>query len=223
MTLPDYLTLGLSIVAFVFSIITFVYNTYEQYLKAARLQLVLGSQLRPGFLDGQQKIGFWVPVVLTNQGAVDAVVLRIEGELTQQGGKPVGVEWYTVGDYDGAKDEFIPKGWTDTLIVSSRKATTTWIGLRTTSDVAMPETDTDFTLTLNVYAPVVRRRAAQERLATSWTGTLTLQTDKMAEVTKPAAGAPAFDLRGGQFVHLQASAPRSVTALVPGLKDVTIA
>lgn len=217
MALSDYLTLGLSIVAFVFSIITFLYNTYEQYLKAAKLQLVLGSQLRPGYLDGQRKIGFWVPVVLTNQGAVDAVVLRIQGTLTRQGGQPVEVEWYTVGDYDGAKDEFTPKGWTDTLIVSSRKATTSWIGLRTTSDVQLPETDTTFTLTLNVYAPVLRRQAAQERLATSWTGTLVLKTGKMAEVSKPTADAPAFDLRGGQFVHLEASTPRSVTALVPGL------
>jgi|SRR6266568_6837613 len=100
MTLPDYLTLSLSITAFAFSIMTFVYNTYEQYLKAAKLQLVLGSELQAGFLDGKQKFGFWVPVALANQGAVDAVVLEIKGVLTGPDAKEVQVEWCTGGDYD---------------------------------------------------------------------------------------------------------------------------
>lgn len=227
MTLSDYLSLGLSITALVFSIATFVYNTYEQYLKAAKLQLVLGSELKFGFLDGRSTLGFWVPVALANQGAVDAVVLRIEGELTRSGGAPVPVQWYTVGNYDGAKDRFVPMGWTDTLIVSSRKATTTWIGLHTTVDVARPVESGVYTLTLRVFAPVNARRRAQRvdrdgkaLPATSWAGQLTLEAQTTPEVPRRAADEAGLNLSGAQLVHLTGATPQSVTALVPGLKSL---
>lgn len=203
MTLSDYLTLGLSILAFGFSIITFVYNTYEQYLKAAKLRLVMGRELKFGYLDGTQRLGFWVPAVLTNQGAVDAVVLSITGSLTfPDGTTKADVEWYTVGDYDGTKDQFTPKGWTDSLIVPSRKATTNWIGLRAERDVPVSTPGGSYTLTLHVEAPVGARRGA--RSATTWTGTLDLGPNKMLEGSV-------------RVVELSGTA-QNVTALVPGLK-----
>lgn len=226
MTLPDYLTLGLSSVAFVFSIVTFLFNTYEQYLKAAKLQLVLGSQMRLGYLGGNTKLGFWVPVALSNQGAVDAVVLRIEGDIAGPGDAKAEVEWYTVGDYDGATNQFVPKGWTDTLIVSSRKATTTWIGLRTTTDVSEPVPEGVYTLTLKVYAPISARwarRASQtghQRPATTWTGKLTLQSERV--VTVPTAGTTdrGFDLGGAQLAHLTGVTRQSFTSTVLGVEDL---
>ena len=227
MTLPDYLTLSLSIVAFVFSIITFVYNTYEQYLKAAKLQLVLGSELQAGFLDGKQKFGFWVPVALANQGAVDAVVLEIKGVLTGPDSKEVQVEWCTVGDYDGANHQFVPKGWTDTLIVSSRRATTAWIGLQTAGDVTTEITGGDYNLRLHVLAPVGGRRGVRTKRdgtripAASWTGKLTLTQAQAQEVQAPRAAAPVagFRLSDMQLVTVQGATPRNAIALVPGLRD----
>ncbi|HWG25146.1 hypothetical protein [Actinospica sp.] len=231
MTLADALTLCLSIVALVFSITTFLYSTYEQYLKAPKLQLVLGRELKSGYLDGTRKLGFWAPVVLANQGAVDAVVLEIRGTLTRPDTTTVGVEWYTVGDYDGGLGQFVPRGWTDTLIVSSRKATTAWIGLRTKTDLPYPVPAGVYTLALEVDAPkrghwAGRAGRAASRPATSWTGQLTLQ-ESVAEASDSIKIEPglnvrnsAFNLRNTQMAEVTGATPRSVTALIPGLKDL---
>ena len=227
MTLADDFTLALSGLAFVFSIITFVYNTYEQYLKAAKLQLVLGRDLKSGYLDGSRKLGFWVPAVLANQGAVDAVVLEIKGTLTGPNKTPVEVEWYTLGDYDGQTGQFVPKGWTDTLIVSSRKATTTWIGLRTKTDVPQPVPAGDYTLTLEVDAPVNRRwaaragRGATSRPAASWTGQLSLEA-ALAEGSRSTTtvGGLNLNLNDARVVEVMGATPQSMTALIPGMKEL---
>jgi hypothetical protein len=226
-TLADDLTLALSGLAFAFSIITFVYNTYEQYLKAAKLELVLGRDLKSGYLDGSRKLGFWAPVVLANQGAVDAVVLEVKGMLTVPAGTSVEVEWYTLGDYDGATGQFVPKGWTDTLIVPSRKATTTWIGLRTKTDIAQPVPAGDYTLTLEVDAPVRRRwaalagRGSTSRPATSWSGQLTLQAP-LAEGSRSARtlGGLNLNLNDAQVVQVVGATPQSMTALIPGMREL---
>lgn len=230
-SLADDLTLALSGLAFAFSIISFVYNTYEQYLKAAKIQLVLGRNLTSGYVDGSRKVGLWAPVVLANQGAVDAVVLEIKGTLTAPGGKPVGVEWCTLGDYDGAKRQFVPNGWTETLIVPSRKAITMLIGLRTETDLPQPVPAGEYTLSLEVDAPVGRRwhwpwtaragRGAASGPATSWTGQLTLQA-ALAQGSRSSRtlGGLTLNLNDAQVVDVIGATPQSMTALIPGMRDL---
>ena len=225
MTLSDDFTLGISILALVFSVITFAYNTYQQYLKAAELGLVLGSELTFGFLDGQRKLGFWVPVALTNQGAVDAIVLKIEGTLTGAGDRPLEVEWSTVGDYDGANNRIVPKGGSNMFVVSSRKATTTWIGLRTTTEVPQTVDEGTYALNLKVYAPVGARRRARRvgrNPAARWSGDLALKrtTTMTTEAPENVAGGFDFKLLDSQVAHLVGTTPQSATALMPGLRDL---
>lgn len=220
MTWSEYVALILSLLAFVLSILSFVFNAYQQYVKAAKLRLVLGRELKYGFLDGSKQLGFWVPVALSNQGAVDAIVLKIEGGLAGPDARLAKLDWYTVGEYDGTDGTFTPKGWTDTLIVSSRKATSAWIGFRSSSEEMETVEAGDYTLTLSVDAPV--GSSGRKQGAATWTGTLSLATDDIKNVPKVAATPATLALNHAQTLTLTGSSAQNATATLLGLKGLEV-
>lgn len=227
MSLSDVLSTG----AIAVSVLTFVVTIYEQYLKAAKLQLVLGTQMR--FPDGgeQTNVDFWAGVAIANQGAVDAVILDINGTLTNTNGASTTVDWYTFGDLDPTKGTFVAKGWTETLIASSRKATTTWIGFSTKEALAGLLVPGLYSLQLTVLVPVSGIRllatfgspSATRRTAVTWTGTFELTAEQI-ERLKPRAAAEAAEIVGKPLVIEVTGAERwlrrqSATAVLPGAKE----
>ena len=227
---------ALSIAAIIVSVATFVVTIYEQYLKAAKLQLVLGRELWLSYGRGDANLGFWASVVVVNQGALDAVVLDINGTLTGPDGRQSKVDWYVFGDFAPNSAEFISKGLTETLVAPSRKASTSLIGFSVTPPDAQAaagaapilEPEVDYTLTLDVLVP---RRAApmfgllggsgeSQRTAVTWSGSFRLSVD----VAKYMAGSRAAEAAGqpmdAQRVQLTGDAsrrgPRNATAAIPG-------
>jgi hypothetical protein len=199
---------GLSLVAIVISFLTFAITTYEQYLKSAKLQVILGRQIWLLGGRGPGSLGFWASVAIVNQGAVDAVILRISGGLSRPDGSLAAkVEWQALGGY--ASDEkpgvaadpmvprFVIKDWTETLVASSRKAATNWISFRIlpAPDGGHPDlgSDTTYTLSLEVYVPDTRRPSPRrgrphrgERLALDWSGSFHLSAADVASLTRQA-------------------------------------
>lgn len=227
---------GLSLLAILISFGTFAVTTYEQYLKSAKLQVVLGSQIWL-LRQGPGTLGFWSSVALVNQGAVDAVILRISGRLSRENGEgSVAVHWRALGGYasedtpgdsPAAGPRFAVKDWTETLVASSRKAETNWIAFALervpTPGPQVPaarsglEPDTTYNLDLEVFVPDTRRGwpgGTGERLAATWSGTFCLSADETAALAHPAPGhtpapgrAVAADMTGGSRRSPVASIP----------------
>jgi hypothetical protein len=189
----------LSVVAIVISFVTFVITIYEQYLKAAKLQLILGKQIRLSYAYEFDDLAFWASAAIMNQGAVDAVVLRIDGHVTGESWTAP-VEWQAFGEFQDAdkpteafKPTFVFKGWTETLVASSRKATTNWISFRiyplpSSGGAPVKLSAGTYTLQLDVYVPRARvallgslnQQGTKERLAFSWSGSFTVSADDIA-------------------------------------------
>jgi hypothetical protein len=187
----------LSVVAIVISFVTFVITIYEQYLKSAKLQLILGKEIRLSYGRDFSDLAFWASVAIVNQGAVDAVVLRMSGQRTDGRSWTAPVQWQAFGDFQDAdkptesfNPTFVFKGWTETLVASSRKAMTNWISFRV---FPLPSTDGgpvkleagEYALQLEVYVPRARwamfgsrgRQNTNERRAFSWAGSFTVAKD----------------------------------------------
>lgn len=185
----------LSIVAIIVSFVTFVITTYEQYLKSAKLQLILGKDIALSYGPQFSYLTLWSSVSLVNQGAVDAVVLRMSGRLTDGQAVTVPVEWQALGDFEmvdkkeGSQPEFMFKDWTEALIASSRKAATSWISFNTdppaNAEPLRLKPDTVYRLQLDVYVPVTHwsllgsrnNRSTSDHLAASWAGSFQLPHD----------------------------------------------
>ena len=185
----------LSIVAIIISFITFAITTYEQFLKSAKLQLIMGKDIGLSYGYDFSDLVFWSSVAIENRGAVDAVVLGMSGQLTDGQSWTADVEWQALGYFDiidkkkeGSQPSFIFKDWSETLVASSRKAMTNWISFRIAklpADNGKPmllEAQTPYTLHLTVNVPKRRRSLlgslirpnAADRAAVSWTGSFTL-------------------------------------------------
>jgi hypothetical protein len=185
----------LSIVAIIVSFVTFAITTYEQYLKSAKLQLILGKDIALSYGPQFSYLTLWASVSLVNQGALDAVVLRISGQLTDHQSVTVPVEWQALCDFEmvdkkkGSQPQFMFKDWTEALIASSRKAATSWISFNTdrSANAESPrlKPDTVYSLQLDVYVPMTRwsllgsfnKRSTSDHLAASWAGSFQLPGD----------------------------------------------
>jgi hypothetical protein len=197
---------ALSLIAIVVSFVTFVITIYEQYMKSAKLQLVLGQDIRLSYGQGFSDLGFWSSVAISNQGAIDAVVLRMSGQLSAGQTWTVPVEWQAFGAFDSSDKNhkesppaFIFKDWTETLVASSRKATTNWIYFSISplplvnGTPARLKPETSYSLQLNVYVPKTHgwplgRPSEQnkgDRLADTWTGSFLLSTDEISYLESP--------------------------------------
>lgn len=232
---------ALSIAAIIISLATFAVTYYEQYLKAAKLQLVLGRELWLSYGRGDVKLGFWASVVVTNLGALDAVVLDINGTLTDPDGRQAQVDWYVFGDFAPNSSEFISKGLAETLVAPCRKASTCLIGFSVTPTLPSTRTDSqaagtapilkpdvEYTLVLNVVVP--RRRAPlfgvakgsdrMQRAAVTWSGTFQLTADAAAYLAGSRVAEAAGQTTDAQRVQLTGSAsrgwPQNATAAIPG-------
>jgi hypothetical protein len=232
----------LSIAAIIISLATFAVTYYEQYLKAAKLQLVLGRELWLSYGHGDVKLGFWASVVVTNLGALDAVVLDINGTLTGPDGRQAQVDWYVFGDFAPNSSEFVSRGLAETLVAPSRKASTCLIGFSVTPTLPSTRTDSqatasaapilksgvDYTLALNVVVP--RRRAPlfglagrpgeAQRTAVTWSGSFKLSSDAAAYLAGSRVAEAAGQTTDAQRVQLTGDAsrrgPQNATAAIPG-------
>lgn len=233
---------ALSIAAITISLATFAVTYYEQYLKAAKLQLVLGRELWLSYGRGDVKLGFWASVVVTNLGALDAVVLDINGTLTDPDGRQAQVDWYVFGDFAPNSSEFVSKGLAETLVAPCRKASTCLIGFSVTPTVPSTRTDSqaaagaapildpnvEYTLALNVVVP--RRRAPLfglakgsdrvQRAAVTWSGTFKLSAGAAAYLAGSRVAEAAGQTTDAQRVRLTGTASRrgqqNATAAIPG-------
>jgi hypothetical protein len=245
MVLSDVLSVG----AIVVSILTFVVTLYEQYLKAAKLRLVVGGQLWVSYGHGRKHLGFWASVALSNLGAVDAVVLDITGTLVGTDGWEAVVHWYSFGDFaaprdgggggpddgegeDGGEPQFIAKGWTETLVAGARGATTNWIGFHLPALPGPLRPDLLYTLTLMVKVPVqgvsllglFHTRDAGQRTAARWTGRFTLSAKQIADLQDYGEADTAHRVGRLLLVEVTGAAQwfqrQSATAELPGAKQL---
>jgi hypothetical protein len=216
----------LSIVAIVVSMGTLLATLYEQYWKRPQLSLVLGDSAFISHLPKLEGLVFWACVVLANQGAEDAVILRIEGTLSTDTTWKDNITWEAVGKYQDEahtgqplveplftfRPSLIFSDWADALVSSSRKASASWIAFSgerlTTSDSIPPGL---YNLQLNVIAGSGQRgpfrtisRSAQNGVACSWTGSFNI-SDNVANQRKegyketpdqPASGTYSVRLQG---------------------------
>jgi hypothetical protein len=194
MTLADIL----SIIAVVISIGAVLFTAYEQYWKKPQLSVVLGDSISLHY--GYQGIALWACVVIVNQGAEDAVILRIDGTLTRD--KWVSeIGWLGFGKY---KDQ-APAGkpfdpvftfidWAEALISPSRKASSRWIVFSGESHGEL--TKGKYDLELNVVTQAKRRRPTSPQLrgrtrsqtACSWTGSFVITEEGASELEKDLVG-----------------------------------
>jgi hypothetical protein len=245
MSLSDVLSVG----AITVSVLTFVVTLYEQYLKAAKLRLVVGGKLWLSYAHGQEDLGFWASVALSNLGAVDAVVLNMNGTLAGADGWQASVRWYAFGDFappkavrgsgrdgggpeSGGEPEFVSKGWTETLVAASRKATTNWIGFSLPKLPGPLRPDVPYVLTLTVKVPVqgvsllglFRPRDAQQRTAATWTGRFTLSPQDVSDLERYGEADAANRIARSLLVEVTGAAPwfrrQSATAVLPGAKQL---
>jgi hypothetical protein len=193
----------LSIVAIVVSVATFVITIYEQYLKKAKLQLILGEGIRLSYGFEFSDLGFWCSTAIANQGAVDAVVLRISGRISDGHSWTAPVEWVAIGAFDapdkkdkGAPQQIEIKDYTETFIASSRKAVTNWIYFRiyplptVNGEPVHIKQDTVYAFQLHAEIPKTGwsplGNHAANTFAGSWTGSFQLDSDDIAYLESPA-------------------------------------
>jgi hypothetical protein len=197
----------LSVVAIIVAFATFVTTIYEQYLKNAKLQLILGEGIRLSYGSRFSDLGFWCSTVIANQGAVDAVVLRISGQVTDGRSWTAPAAWTSLGTFDvpdkqhkGGPSSIYVKDYIETFISPSRKALTNWIFFRiyplplVDGQPVRIKPDTAYSLQLNAEIPkthwlplgnLSQRRKANS-LAVSWTGSFQLSADDIAYLESPS-------------------------------------
>jgi hypothetical protein len=242
MSVTDVLSVG----AILVSVLTFVVAIYEQYLKAAKLRLVFGSQLWLSYGHGRSHLGFWASVALSNLGAVDAVVLNMTGTLMGTDGWRAEVCWYSFGDFaapdrphggdpddkEGAP-ELVARGWTETMVASSRRATTNWIGFRLPKLPGPLRADVPYTLTLDVKVQdealsllsFVFPRDSGQRTAASWAGVFSLSPQDVEQLE--GSGEADADARVERLLSVEVTGAglwfkrQGATAALPGAKQLT--
>ncbi len=181
----------LSILAIVISLVTLFFTTYEQYWKRPVLSLVLGDSLSLSYGSNYEGIALWACVVLANQGAEDAVILRMDGTLARaDGGWQSELTWLGFGKYQDQASPGQPfqpffafVDWAEALISSSRKASTNWIAF--TGPVPSKLKPGSYSLQLNVVTRGKRHRPSLQTpggrtrgsTACSWTGSFEISGD----------------------------------------------
>ena len=213
----------LSIVAIIVSVGTLLATLYEQYWKRPKLSLVLGES---AFISRTPQLKgpvLWACVVLANQGAEDAAILRIEGTLSKGAASKYEIAWVAFGKYhdEEARDRkslkpifsfessLIFSDWADALVSSSRKASASWIAfsgqkLREISPGSIEAGS--YNLQLNVITDNGRRgllstisRSTENGVACSWNGSLKIygdEADKLNESLITQQDAPGQETSG---------------------------
>jgi hypothetical protein len=211
----------LSIVAIIVSAGTLLATLYEQYWKRPKLSLVLGESAFISHTPQLKGPVLWACVVLANQGAEDAAILRIEGTLSTGAAAKYEIAWVAFGKYhdEEAHDrkslkplfslEFesslIFSDWADALVSSSRKASASWIAfsgekLREISPGSIGSGS--YNLQLDVITDNGQRgllstisRSAENGVACSWR----LSRGPLKFVTVPVAMRPPSDPHSGPW------------------------
>jgi hypothetical protein len=231
----------LSVIALVVSVVTFFITTYEQYWKRPRLSLVLGDSISLSYGPEYSGLALWACVVVANQGAADAVILRIEGTLTRADGWKAPIVWIGFGKY---QDQVLPGkpfepsfafvDWAEALVSPSRKASTSWIAF----SGAIPDklTPGSYRLRLNVvtqprrrsaFMAVFGRRARRESVACWWAGSFEISGAGASHLEAHCVGTPDRTVPDTYNVHLTGNttrmSPGSPTATLGGLPEAPAA
>lgn len=207
----------LSILAIVISLVAFFFTAYEQYWKRPVLSLVLGDSVSLSYGPNYEGIALWACVVLANQGAEDAVILRIDGTLTKAGGGwQSTLTWLGFGKYQDQAPPGQPfqpffafVDWAEALISSSRKASTNWIAFSGPIPSKLPPGS--YSLQLNVITGSKRHKLSfkmpggrtRSSAACSWTGS--------------------FEISGAGIGHLEEHCVGTADGMVPDTYTVHLA
>jgi hypothetical protein len=233
LSLPD----TLSVLALVFSVATFFFTAYEQYWKRPRLSLVLGDSISLSYGPEYAGLALWACVVVANQGAADAVILRIEGALTRADGWKAPIVWIGFGKYQAQalpgkpfEPSFAFVDWAEALVSPSRKASTSWIAF----SGAIPDklTPGSYNLRLDVVTQpgkrgLFGRRARREAVACSWAGSFDISGAGASHLAAHCVGTPDRMVPDTYNVHLTGNttrlSPGSPTATLGGLPEAPAA
>ncbi|MGO9782676.1 MAG: hypothetical protein ACLPQY_23370 [Streptosporangiaceae bacterium] len=144
------------------------------------MAVIIGDEILLSYGQNLKDIGAIMAVSLLNNGASDALVLRIEGTLTRKdGGWTVPVTWSVffepkeIGDGDNIKRWWSFAGTVSPVIASSRKASTTWIYFLA-YPLPGPLTASSYDLTLSLVI------GPKNRTAAPWTGSFSLDREQIA-------------------------------------------